>query len=126
MGGGRWSPPHHPSSSGVGRGVGSGRLLEDRSSRGIGGKKVDGGSRLGVVSGKNGGSSGGSDRRFSLAGLEGLAKIGAEEKRLVYVRSPGRSRGAKADCSISLDRDEGQNVISSVELDGDSNVVMVD
>lgn len=122
--GGRRSPLRHPLRSDEGRGGGSGKSSDGRAGKGIGGRNVDGGSRSNALVGKNGGSSGGNDRRFSLTGLEGLAEIGDEGKRLVYVRSLGKTGCANVGCTISLAKDEDQEVVSRVEPDSASITAM--
>ncbi|PKU63174.1 hypothetical protein MA16_Dca025169 [Dendrobium catenatum] len=114
VGGGRRSPPRHPSGRGGGGDSGG---LDVRSCVSVRGRNaVDrGGSRADVHSGV-----GSCERRFSLTGLEGLEEIEADDKRLVYSRVLGTGAVSSIIAGGSQ-RIDAQEIHSSEELDMGSN-----
>lgn len=112
MGGGQRSPSYLPAISSGGKTNSSGKSSD------AGGRNVIeeiGLEAKGVTKGSTSG-----ETRFLVAGLEGLADFGIEEKRLVYVRSPKMAGYRRAEGSVAEQKNVGQDSTSSEELESES------
>ncbi|PKU84709.1 hypothetical protein MA16_Dca027323 [Dendrobium catenatum] len=113
--GDRRSPPRHPSArSGGGKDVRGGKKFGSGSGRRDGVKNVAGGNIMGVSVGSISGD--GSERRFSLPGLGGLADMGAGGSGLVYSWSLSRA-GSTRSGGFEEVLDAGKELVSSKELE---------